>query len=117
MYLWAHGNWPEIGPEQYAVNAAHFDHGLEANRALTHGIHIDIRLEILRRFTNVLIDLVDRRVRNTFIVQIPVSIESANHGGKGSAHVYEKNLKLRIFIEDAAIDHPRCCQRRIEWPA
>jgi hypothetical protein len=35
-------NRPEIGSKQYAVNAAHFDHVLEADRAWTHGIYIDI---------------------------------------------------------------------------
>src|ERR1700734_2896666 len=55
--LRAHWNRPEIGSKQYAVNAAHFDHGLEADRAWTHGVHIDIRLEILRRLTKVLVDL------------------------------------------------------------
>jgi Transposase IS200 like len=31
--------------------------------------------------------------------------------------VNEKNLKLWIFIEDAATDHASCRQRRIKWPA
>jgi hypothetical protein len=31
--------------------------------------------------------------------------------------VNEKNLQLRVFIEDAAIDHASGRQRRIEWPA
>jgi hypothetical protein len=29
----------------------------------------------------------------------------------------EKNLELWIFIEDAAVDHGSCRQRRIKWPA
>src|ERR1700722_1716130 len=117
VHLWIDWNRPEIGSKQDAVNAAHLDRSLEAKRAWTHGIHIDIRLEILRRLTKVLINLVAPRVSNTFIVQVPVPIESANNGGESSAHVNEKNFKLWVFIEDAAIDHPSGCQRRIKWPA
>jgi hypothetical protein len=51
------------------------------------------------------------------VVQLPVPIESAKHGGEGSAHVNQENLKLWVFIEDAAIDHASCRQRRIKWPA
>jgi len=39
---------------------------------------MNIRLEILRRLTKVLFDLLDRWVLDTFVVQIPVPIESAN---------------------------------------
>jgi hypothetical protein len=42
VHLGADWNRPEIGSKQYAVNAAHFDHDLEADRAWTHGIHLDI---------------------------------------------------------------------------
>src|SRR5580698_9984319 len=86
MHLWVDWNRPEIGSKQYAVNAAHLDRSLEAERAWTHGIHIDIRLEILRWLTKVLINLVDRWVLDALVVQLPVPIESANHGGEGSAH-------------------------------
>src|ERR1700683_774475 len=117
MQLWAHWNRPEIGSKQHAVNAAHFDHGLEADRAWIHGIHIDIRFEILRGLAKILVHLLDRWILDAFVVQLPVPIESANHRSEGSAHVNEKNLELWVFIEDAAKDHTSCRQRRIKWPA
>ncbi len=46
-----------------------------------------------------------------------IPIESANHGGDGSAHVNKKNLQLWVFIEDAAEDNASSRQRRIKWPA
>jgi hypothetical protein len=36
---------------------------------------------------------------------------------QSASHVNKKNLQLWIFIEDAAINHASCRQRRIKWPA
>src|ERR1700722_14810863 len=114
VQLWAHWNRPEIGSKQYVVNAARFNHGPEATCAWSHGIYIDVRLEILRGLTKILFYLVDGRVLDAFIVQVPVPIESADHGSDGSAHMDEENLELWVFIEDATIDHASCRQRRIK---
>src|ERR1700678_4114437 len=94
VQLRTHRNRTEIGSKQDAVNAAHFDHGLEADRAWTHRIDIDIRLEVLRRLTKVLVHFVDGWVLDALVVQLPVPIEPANNRGESAPHVNEENLEF-----------------------
>src|ERR1700678_734343 len=92
VQLRTHRNRTEICSKQDAVNAAHFDHGLEADYAWTHRIDIDVRLEVLRRLTEVLVHFVDRWVLDALVVQFPVPIESANDRGESAAHMHEEDL-------------------------
>jgi hypothetical protein len=87
------GTGPKIGSKQYTINAAGFDHGPKGDRAWAHRIHIDIRLEVLRRPAQVLVYLFDRWVLDALVVQLPVPIESANQRGKRSSHMNEENLE------------------------
>src|ERR1700722_14562580 len=117
VQLRTHRNRTEIGSKQDAVNAAHFDHGLEADRTWTHRIDIDVRLEVLRRLTQVLVYLFDWWVLDSFVVQLPVPIESANDRGESAAHMDEEDFEFRVSIEDAAVDHAGRRHRCIEWAA
>jgi hypothetical protein len=97
-----------VRAENDVVDATHLDRGPHPDRVEAHCVDEDVRFEVIRRFSLVLVHLVDRGVLDPVLVQMPVEVETAQDRSQVPAHVDNQylQLQLRVFID-------RTCARTI----
>jgi len=65
-----------------------------------------ISLEVLGRQPLVGVRPASRRIANSFVIELPVEIETSNNRRESAAQLDDQHLQLRVPIEHAGADHP-----------